>query len=211
MKTDELIRLLSEDTPVRLRLGRMLALAIGLGVLVSGLLLVFTVGLRHNLVSAVETARVAFKIGATLLLAVIACGLALRITRPGVPTKPFSRALFLPLALLVAAVAAELLVLPPAAWGPSLIGLHAAFCVFYIPVLSLAPLVGLIWAMRAGAPEDPGLAGAAAGLAASAIGAAVYAWHCPDDSPLFVAAWYGLAITIVTAAGYGIGRRALRW
>ncbi|MCL6708275.1 DUF1109 domain-containing protein [Pseudomonas sp. R2.Fl] len=211
MKTDELIRLLSQDARVPMRLGRMLLLAIGLGVLVSGVLLVSTVGLRHNLVSAVETARVAFKIGATLLLAAIACGLALRIVRPGVSTKPFSRALLLPLALLVAAVAAELLVLPAAAWGPSLIGLHAAFCVFFIPILSLAPLTGLIWAMRGGAPEDPGLAGAAAGLAAGAIGAALYAWHCPDDSPLFVAAWYGLAIAIVTAAGYGIGRRALRW
>lgn len=211
MKTDELIRLLSEDARVPMRLGRMLLLAIGFGVLVSGVLLVSTVGLRHNLVSAVETARVAFKIGATLLLAVIACGLALRIATPGVPTRPFLRALLLPLALLVAAIIAELLVLPPAAWGTSMVGLHPVFCIFFIPVLSLAPLVGLIWAMRDGAPEDPGLAGAAAGLAASAIGAALYAWHCPDDSPLFVATWYSLAIAIVTAAGYGIGRRVLRW
>jgi len=66
-------------------------------------------------------------------------------------------------------------------------------------------------AWRHGAPAHRGLAGAAAGLAASAVGAALDAWHCPDDSPLFMATWYTLAIALVTLVGYGIGRKALRW
>ena len=54
-------------------------------------------------------------------------------------------------------------------------------------------------------------AGAAAGFLAGAIGAALYATHCPDDSPLFVAAWYSLAIGFVAALGAVAGSRLLRW
>ena len=65
--------------------------------------------------------------------------------------------------------------------------------------------------MRQGAPEKPGFAGAMAGIAASGIGATFYAANCTDDSPLFVALWYPMAIAIVAAIGYVAGRRLLRW
>ena len=48
-----------------------------------------------------------------------------------------------------------------------------------IPFLGLAPLVAILIALRNGAPEHPARAGAAAGLFAGAIGAALYAMHCP--------------------------------
>ncbi|NJL07877.1 MAG: DUF1109 domain-containing protein, partial [Methylacidiphilales bacterium] len=54
-------------------------------------------------------------------------------------------------------------------------------------------------------------AGAVAGLAAGALAATLYAAHCPDDSPLFVASWYGLSIAFVTVAGAALGVRLLRW
>lgn len=211
MKTDELIRLLSQDAPVRMRLGRALALAVAAGIVASAVLLLATVGLRDDLASAIGTVRVAFKIGMTLVLAIAAFGLVSRIGKPGVPLRPWALALLLPLALMVVAVGVELLVVPQDAWAARLIGRNAAFCLFFIPVLSLAPLAGFLAALRNGAPENPGLAGAAAGLAAGAIGAALYAWHCPDDSPLFGAAWYTLAVTFVIAVGYAAGRRLLRW
>ena len=211
MKTDELIRLLSQDAPVRMRLARMLTLALAAGIAVSAVLLLATVGLRDDLASAIATVRVAFKIGMTLVLAIVAFGLVSRIGRPGVPLRPWAVALLLPLALMVVAVGVELLVVPQDAWAARLMGRNAAFCLFFIPLLSLAPLAAFLAALRNGAPENPGLAGAAAGLAAGAIGAALYAWHCPDDSPLFGAAWYTLAIMLVIATGYGIGRRLLRW
>ena len=211
MKTDELIRLLSQDAPVRMPLGRVLWLALAAGIAISAAVLLSTVGLRHDLTTAIETGRVAFKIGVTLVLAVVAFGLVARIGRPGVPLKPSALLLLLPLGLMVAAVGVELLVVPKDAWVARLIGRNAAFCLFFIPLLSLAPLAGFLAGLRQGAPESPGLAGAAAGLAAGAIGAALYAWHCPDDSPLFAAAWYTLAISFVIAAGYASGRRWLRW
>jgi hypothetical protein len=211
VKTDELIRLLSQDAPVRMRLGRALALAVAAGIVASAVLLLATVGLRDDLAIAIGTVRVAFKIGMTLVLAIAAFGLVSRIGKPGVPLRPWALALLLPLALMVVAVGVELLVVPQDAWAARLIGRNAAFCLFFIPVLSLAPLAGFLAALRNGAPENPGLAGAAAGLAAGAIGAALYAWHCPDDSPLFGAAWYTLAVTFVIAVGYATGRRFLRW
>jgi hypothetical protein len=55
------------------------------------------------------------------------------------------------------------------------------------------------------------LAGAVAGLAASGIAATFYASNCTDDSPLFVLLWYPIAIAIVTAVGYILGKRLLRW
>ena len=194
-----------------MRLARMLTLALAAGIAVSAVLLLATVGLRDDLASAIATVRVAFKIGMTLVLVIVAFGLVSRIGRPGVPLRPWAVALLLPLALMVVAVGVELLVVPQDAWAARLMGRNAAFCLFFIPLLSLAPLAAFLAALRNGAPDDPGLAGAAAGLAAGAIGAALYAWHCPDDSPLFGAAWYTLAIMLVIAAGYGIGRRLLRW
>ncbi len=114
-------------------------------------------------------------------------------------------------ALLAAAILAELLAVPAAEWGQRLMGSNAMFCLKTIPFLAAAPLVAVLLALRQGAPEHPALAGAAAGLFAGAIGAACYATHCPDDSPLFVAAWYTLAIGFAAAIGAAAGRRLLRW
>jgi len=211
MKTNDLIRLLEEDAPAGMSLSRRITLALVAGVVIAALLLVVTVGLRHNLASVFETARVIFKIGETLLLATLAAALVYRIGKPDLPARTRWLVLLVPLGLLAGAVIAELVALPPADWGGSWLGQHAAFCVFFIPVLALAPLAAFLAALKAGAPENPALAGCAAGLAAGAIAAAVYAWHCPDDSPLFVATWYVIAIGIVTAAGGLIGRRTLAW
>jgi hypothetical protein len=65
--------------------------------------------------------------------------------------------------------------------------------------------------LRRGAPASPLLAGAAAGLLAAASGSALYAFHCFDDSPLFVVTWYSLAAIPVVLAGAFAGRRLLHW
>jgi hypothetical protein len=66
-------------------------------------------------------------------------------------------------------------------------------------------------ALRHGAPTRPALAGAAAGLLAGGLGAAVYASYCVEDSAFFLATWYTLAIAIVTSIGSALGARLLRW
>ena len=52
-------------------------------------------------------------------------------------------------------------------------------------------------------------AGAMAGLVSGAVGATLYALTCPDDSTLFVATWYSIAIIAVTAASAYLGSRIL--
>ncbi|MCM2291185.1 NrsF family protein [Allorhizobium sp. BGMRC 0089] len=211
MKTDDLITLLTQDTPVHMRLGRRLALALVPAILFSACVMLVTIGLRPHLEAALETVRVPFKIVVTLLLAMTASCVVFRIGKPGVPLRAFGLCLLLPLCLLILAVAMEMAMVPEGQWFSHWLGHNAAFCVFFVPVLSLAPLFGFLFALKHGAPENPGLAGAAAGLAAGGIAAAIYAWHCPDDSPFFLATWYGIAITLVTLIGYGLGRKLLRW
>ena len=78
-------------------------------------------------------------------------------------------------------------------------------------LFAAAPLTAILMVLRSGAPRSPALAGAAAGLLAAACGATLYAFHCFDDSPLFVAAWYTLAAAIVVVVGTLVGHRLLRW
>jgi hypothetical protein len=111
----------------------------------------------------------------------------------------------------MAAVMTELLLVPPAVWGTRLVGSNALICLTAIPLLSLAPLVAVLVALRSAAPSSPVLAGAAAGLLAAASGATLYAFHCFDDSPLFVATWYTLAAIVVVTVGAVAGHRLLRW
>ena len=69
----------------------------------------------------------------------------------------------------------------------------------------------MLFRSRRGAPASPTLAGAAAGFLAAACGATLYAFHCFDDSPLFVATWYLLAAIPVVVIGAVAGSRLLRW
>ncbi|WP_163364559.1 NrsF family protein, partial [Escherichia coli] len=84
-----------------------------------------------------------------------------------------------------------------------------ALCLVAIPFLGAAPLAAILTAMTTAAPADPARAGAIAGFTAGAIAAVFYGMHCVDDSPLFVATWYTLAIGAMAIAGAAIGRRVL--
>ncbi|MFG1397117.1 NrsF family protein [Roseixanthobacter pseudopolyaromaticivorans] len=211
MKTEDLIGVLAQDAPVAWRLSSRLALAFSLGALIATTLFALAVGVRPDLLAVGGSARFLFKFLFALALLLGAAGAVTRIGRPGVEIGPWAFLLVaLPIALAFA-VMVEMVVTPEALWATRLVGRNAAFCLTVIPILALAPLACLIVALRDSAPSRPGLAGAVAGLAASGIAATLYASHCPDDSPLFVAVWYSSAIAMVVAAGYLMGARFLRW
>jgi len=155
--------------------------------------------------------RFAFKVCLAFLLAALSARLVMRLVKPGAESRRAALLLAIVPALLAAGIAVELLSVPISLWSQKLIGNNALHCLKSIPMLALAPLAAILFSLRQGAPEHPAIAGAAAGLLAGAIGAALYATHCPDDSPLFVAVWYTLAITFVTTIGAVAGRRLLRW
>jgi hypothetical protein len=212
VKTGDLIRALAADNEIRaMPLGRALALALIPGVAIALGLHFAVLGLRPHLLTLLGEPRLLFKLCLTFLLAALSGALVARIARPGAGIGRITLPLAIVPALLAAAALAELLAVPVAEWSQRLVGTNALFCLKTIPFLAAAPLVASLLALRQGAPERPALAGAAAGLFAGAIGAACYATHCPDDSPLFVAAWYTLAITFVVGTGALAGSRCLRW
>lgn len=212
MNTNELIDAISNDSVQPPGPGRSLALALIPGVAVAALLFVVALGFRPHFVSLLSEPRFVFKIVLSDILAVLSGALVLRLFRPGASVRgALALVAVAPLLLLTFAVIVELVTVPAAQWSHRLIGTYAMFCLGSIPFLGLAPLVAILIALRNGAPEHPARAGAAAGLFAGAIGAALYAMHCPDNSPLFVAVWYPLGISVVTALGAALGARLLRW
>ena len=80
-----------------------------------------------------------------------------------------------------------------------------------IRVLALPLLIAALMGLRHGAPSRPALSGAIAGLLSAGLAATLYASHCTDDSPLFVATWYTLATALVAAVGALIGSRMLKY
>lgn len=213
MKTDDLIETLVQDAASRPRLSpvRRVLGATLLGALAAATLFVFALGVRSDLSSAFETWRFAFKF--VLALVCIACAwqTCLELARPEVRLTDVVAWIAVTPALLAVAVLYELAIIPPAHWYERATGLYASTCLSAIPLLSIVPLMALLIALRAGAPRSPATTGAVAGLLAGSLSAALYATHCPDDSPLFVALWYTLAVGLVTLAGGLAGHRVLRW
>lgn len=209
METSALIRLLAWDVPDREPLGPGVGLAVMASVALAASLFAAALGPRPDIMAALDTARFAFKFVVVGALALTATMVTRRIGRPDV--APRMRSLLAAPILLAAAVLTELAVSPRAAWPALMIGENALLCLTLIPALSIGPLACLLAALRRGAPANPGVAGAVAGLAASGIAALFYAANCVDDSPLFVLAWYPLATGSVALAGFLIGRRVLRW
>lgn len=212
MNTDHLIRALVADNGAPQRsLGRWMASSLALGFAGATLLFAWKVKPRPNLAAVATEPRFWLKFVVTLSLAAAAMGLLLRLLRPGVRAGLWAAALLVAPSLLAIGVMVELVSMPAAAWEARMLGSNSRYCLTTIPLLAAPMLAALFLVMRDGAPMRPALAGAVAGLVAGALGAALYAAHCPDDSPLFVMAWYSLAIGMVTALGSFAGWRLLRW
>jgi hypothetical protein len=212
MKTDDLIRALSSDLTVpRSSIEQRFATVLLPGVVVALLLFAVTLGPRPDFMLATRDMRFIFKFVVTLLLALCSAMLVWRLVRPGATTRFQVAALIIVPVVLAGGVVAELIALPRPLWTPRLVGVNGLVCLISIPFFALPMLIAAIVALRHGAPTNPGLTGVVAGLFSGAVAAAIYAAHCPDDSPLFIALWYSIAIAVVAAAGGIAGRYALRW
>jgi len=211
MKTEALIRALAQDAgrPV-VPLRRLVAMALLAGAALSLLLFALLLKPRPDISSAMGSPGFCLKIVVAACLALTSAGLLNSLARP-MPGQRRLRTLALGPLLLAAGLAIELTTFPSETWPSRLIGRNAAHCLALIPLLSAAPAACLLLALRHAAPARPGLAGAVAGLAAGGMGAILYAFTCPDDSPLFVATWYSIAISVVTGACSLVGRRWLTW
>jgi len=211
MKTEHLVEALVADRAAgRKPISVALVLAFVLGGAVSLVLFLVELGVRADIELALATWRFDLKVGMVLAALVLAFGLCLECARPD-PSGHAMRRLLPLAAVVILAVAVELVTVPKVTWGTRLVGTNSLICLSAIPLLSIAPLAAVLTILRRAAPASPALAGATAGLLAAALGATLYAFHCFDDSPLFVVTWYSLAAIPIVLAGAILGRRLLRW
>ncbi len=212
MKTDELIRALAAD---REPSGPAPALALALaglaGFVVSVVIFHWLVPLRPNLGDALVSYPFMLKPIEMGILVVAASLLLLRLASPGASVGRVIWLAGLVPAIMAGGLLVELVTVPRVQWLDRLAGEHWSICVMNMVILSLPMLAALLAGLRYAAPTRPAVAGAGAGLLAGAVAASIYISHCPDDSPLFVAAWFTLAIVISTALGAMAGSRILRW
>lgn len=212
MRTDDLVHALVADNATRVAsLRHVLAWTIAVAFVVSTLIFMAMLGPRPDAIESLGSVRFVLKFVETLLLSVTAGTLVLRLMRPEVRGGKWLLLLLAAPILAVLAVLVELFVLPPAGWEMATIGKNWVVCLTSIPILSVPLLIAAFYSLRYGAPTRPRLAGAIAGLFAGGLAATLYAAHCIDDSPLFVATWYTIAIGFVAVVGALIGPRALRW
>jgi hypothetical protein len=212
MKTDDLISSLVADHPSRMLPVWMWLLAGLLAALpLSGALFMMSLGPRPDLATAIHSPFFDFKFVVTLALASAAAALSLHLSRPNASLHGWMWLLALPVGLLGIGVAADFAVPQRVNWTGRLVGSSSVACMSAIPLFSVPFLIAALLMLRRGATTRPTLTGAVAGLMSAGLGAAIYAAHCMDDSPLFVATWYTLAAVFVALAGALLGRRLLRF
>jgi hypothetical protein len=212
METDQLIRTLAADSAHRARpVGFVLALALLAAAPVSLALFFTDLGVRPDVMTAMRNPFFDLKFAVTLALAISAIAASLHLSRPEASLHGFAWLLLIPVGLLVAGISGEMMMPQRLPMMTRLIGSNSRVCLTAIPAMSLPLLAAALIGLRHGAPTRPALAGAMAGLLSAGLAATLYASHCTDDSPLFVATWYTIATALVTATGALAGPKVLRF
>jgi hypothetical protein len=212
MDTDQLIRTLAADNAYRGRsVGVALTLALLAALPVSIAIFASTLGVRPDVTTAMHNPFFDLKFVVTLALAISAIAVGLHLSRPEASPKGWVWLLAIPLVLLVAGIMAEMMLPQRLPMMTRLIGHNSHVCLSAIPAMSLPLLAASLYGLRHGAPTRPALEGAVAGLMSAGLAATLYASHCTDDSPLFVATWYTLATAFVAAIGALVGSKVLKY
>jgi len=212
METDQLIRTLAADTEQRAwPVGLVLAVTLLAGVLVSTIMFSVILGVRPDAMTAMHNPFFDLKFAVTVALASSAIAVGLHLSRPEAALRGWAWLLVMPLVLLGGGIASEMMLPQRVPMMTRLIGSNSRLCLVAIPLLSLPPLAAALIGLRHGAPTRPALTGAIAGMLSAGLAATLYASHCTDDSPLFVATWYTIATALVAAVGGLAGARVLRF
>ncbi|WP_435257639.1 NrsF family protein [Thioclava sp. FR2] len=210
MKTDDLIRTLSEDRVQEPSTWKsMLVWVIPAGIC-SLFLLLASLGPRVDLAAALGNPVSVMRYVLSGLLAVISARAVLSLARPEADLRAVWPVLIVP-AIAVALWVWAWVGVPAEGRQMAIVGKTMVTCLVTIPILSILPVGAIFIALRGAAPTVPAKAGALAGLTGGGLAAAIYAIHCTEDSPLFYVTWYGLAILFVTSVSALLGARLLRW
>ena len=213
MKTDELIQLLAADErPVSATaIEQRFAVAAAAGVAGAAVLMLSLFGLRPDLRATMALPMFWGKLVFAAALAAAGLVLLRRMARPGMAIGHAPLLLAAPPAVLWALALIALSQAPAAERVPLILGSTWRSCPFNIAALSVPAFVAGFWALRGAAPTRLAWTGAGADLLAGALGALVYALHCPEMAAPFLAVWYLAGMAIPTALGAMLGPRLLRW
>jgi hypothetical protein len=212
MDTDQLIKTLAADNAHH---GRPVGFVLGLALLaaapVSLLMFFAELGVRPDVMTAMHNPFFNLKFAVTLALAAAAITVALHLSRPEASLRGFVWLFMIPAGLLIACISGEMMMPQRLPMMTRLVGSNSKVCMTAVPIMSLPLLAASLIGLRHGAPSRPALEGAMAGLLSAGLAATIYASHCTDDSPLFVATWYTLSVALVTAIGALVGSRVLKF
>lgn len=213
MKTDDLIGLLAtQAAPVAPHAGARRTLrALAWSLPAAVLLMLAVLGLNPELAAYLRLPMFWLKFTAPLCMALAGLVLLGRLGRPGMPTGRPWAAYLLPVALLWGLGLWTWWGAPAEQRQGLVYGFTWSACPACIALLSAPVFAAALWVLRGMAPVRPRLAGAGAGALAGAVGAAVYALHCPELGAPFIAIWYVLGMTLPVVFGALLGPRLLRW
>jgi hypothetical protein len=213
MRTEQLVSMLaSGETAVEARaLPRRYATALGWAAFGATLIMAIFLGVRPDLSEAAWLPMFWVKLAFPAALLAGALLAAVRLSRPGVPLGGVAVGLCAPVIAIGLLAFVTLIGATPADRGALILGDTWSDCLLNISLLSAPAFGALFWAMKGLAPTRLALSGAACGLLAGAMGALIYALHCPEMAAPFLAVWYLLGMLVPTAAGALLGPRLLRW
>lgn len=212
METDQLIRTLAADTRQRpWPVGLVLAVALLAAGLVSIAMFSAALGVRPDVMSAMHNPFFDLKFVVTLALASSAIVVGLHLSRPEATLRGWAWLLLIPLLFLAGGIGCEMLLPQPVPMMTRMIGKNWSVCLVAIPALSLPLLAAALIGLRHGASTQPAVTGAIAGMLSAGLAATLYASHCTDDSPLFVATWYTIGTALLAVIGAVAGARVLRF
>ncbi len=213
MKTDDLVSMLATGAGAvdAKAPARRFLLAVGGGASIAALLMAAT--LQVNPVLASYAREPMFWVRETFCATLAVGGLmaVARLARPGA-TLTWLRPILVAPILAMWLLAAAVLLGADAADRIGLVrGISWTECSRNIALLAVPVFAAIVWLMKGLAPTRLRLSGAAAGLAAGAVGALVYTLHCPELEAPFLALWYVSGMLIPAAVGAAAGPRLLRW
>lgn len=211
MKTDDLIEALARGVepvpPARPMRAALIAILPGLAVAV--LILAVLIGVRPDYAAAMPALLA--KAGASALLAGAGGTWLAGALTPGRAIRGRLAAAAGAIALLGGVGIAAGALAPAGQRFTMWLGGGFPWCLVLIPLLAAPVAVGLVALARKLAPVHLTSAGAAIGATSGAVGAMVYAVHCPVDQIAFVGTWYAAAIALCAGLGAVLGARLLRW
>jgi hypothetical protein len=143
-----------------------------------------------------------------LTLAAGALWVLVELTQPGASRGTWKFLLPAPI-LLGGGIAVEFARTPGNALAGRISSGNPGACFTMIFLFALPILSSIFYVLRSVCVTSPRGAGAAAGLTAGSLAAAIYLWRCVENSLVSVAIWHGLAIVAVAIVSTYLGEKYL--